>query len=175
MKRRVWIVLAALAILAAGTSITLPPVVSYLKSMVVVYRPLLRAASLIAPVSTCTIATYTGTKALLYADRDYHTVVDVGLLMGLNYCRPIRHGNDVWVIDVIAQTTMYAIWAENAVARPGLWRDVGISIELTDEGPRSYRLKALDVAPGRHIIDQSFSDPTMPVFWDGKSVRIHDR
>ena len=174
MNRRAWIGVVTLAILAAGASAAAPTVVSYLKNFLVVYQPPYRAANLVAPIPACIVTTYTGADAPLYADRDYHTVKDVKPLMGLSYCRPIRHGNDIWVVTVTSRTTLYAIWPEDVRPHPGLWRDAGMEIEVSDEGAHTYRLKALDVDPGLHVINQSFSDPTMPVFWDGKSVSDHD-
>ncbi len=174
MSRRPWIILTMLAILTVSAVAAVPPMVRFAKNVLVVYQPPYRAASLVAPVSACTIATYTGADSLLYSDRDYRTTRVVRELVGLNFCRPARHGNDIWVVDVAARTTMYAIWPEDVLPNPGSWQDLETSVALTDEGLHSYRLKALDVGTGPHIINQAHSDPAAPVFWDSMAVRIHD-
>jgi hypothetical protein len=120
----------------------------------------------------CLLTEYQGRSTPLYADRPYHTSGDVQELSGLSFCRGKRHGQEVWILDVIRPTTLYTLASESHALEQGGWRRLPGSVHVDAAGLDLDRLYAWRVEPGRFAIHYGHATTANPIFFDTADARL---
>jgi hypothetical protein len=125
-----------------------------------------------AEVTSCAKTVYRGPETALYANRPYHTAERVDAAVGLAFCRGMRHGTDVWIVEISKPTTLLAFGSEAFGLEQRGWAPIEQALFVAASGLPLDRIYTKRFDPGRYVIRQGFA-PTAPlVFWDEAAVRL---
>jgi len=136
------------------------------------------AASLLRPVgdplpvaSGCEQVAYQGPQTALYSDRPYRTAGVVPALEGYSFCRSHRHGQEVWLFEVLRPTAFLTLASTSHQLEQAGWKKLDGAVRVEAAGvvlDGLYRYQAL---PGRWAIDSGHARTANPVFWRPEDVR----
>jgi hypothetical protein len=135
--------------------------------------PLLRPAG--APLgiaSGCEQVAYQGPQTALYSDRPYRTGSVVPALEGYSFCRSYRHGQEVWLIEVVRPTTLLTLASARHQLEQAGWKRLNAAVRVEAAGLALDGLYQLRVEPGRWAIHYGHARTANPVFWKPADVRV---
>ena len=134
--------------------------------------PFLRpAGSPLEVLPRCEQVLYLGPQTMLYSDRPYRTDGVVGALEGHRFCRSFRHGQGVWLFEVVRATTLLTLASEQHQLEAAGWKRVDVPVRVDAAGLRLDRLYEYRIGPGRYAIHYGHGQTANPVFW--KSADAH--
>jgi len=130
------------------------------------------AGSLLGIAAGCEEVGYQGPQTLLYSDRPYHTSGAVGPLEGYAFCRSQRHGQEVWLIEVLRPTTFLTLASLQHQLELAGWKHVDLPVRVDAAGLSFDRLYQRSVEPGRYAIHYGHARTANPVFWRPADARM---
>jgi hypothetical protein len=125
-----------------------------------------------AEVSSCAKTVYRGPETALYANRSYHTAERVNAAVGLAFCRGMRHGTKVWIVEISKPTTLVAFGSEAFGLEQRGWAAIEEALFVAASGLPLDRIYTKHFDPGRYVIRQGFAPTALLVFWDEAAVRL---
>ena len=142
-------------------------------------RPFVRPAGvLLGPFekySDCEQVPYAGPQTRLYSDRPYHTRASVASLEGHRFCRSQRHGHDLWLIEVLRDTTLFTLASARHDLEASGWERVDEPVFVAAAAVSLDRLYRNRVGPGGYAIHYGHARTAVPVFWRPADVRVLQR
>jgi hypothetical protein len=124
------------------------------------------------PGGACAPVAYTGPETLLYSDRPYHTRAKIDALQGTRFCRAGRHAREIWILDVVRNTTLYALASPKFELEKEGWRPLAADVAVRAAGVSFDTLDVKPVGPGRYVVHHGHTATTHPVFWRPADARI---
>jgi len=121
---------------------------------------------------SCEQVRYQGPQTALYSDRPYRTDGTVGALEGYSFCRSHRHGNEVWLFEVIRATTFLTLASERHRLEDAGWKRVDVPVRVDAAGLVLDRLYQRRLEPGRYAIQYGHARTANPVFWKPADARV---
>ncbi len=136
-------------------------------------EPLVRPAG--APLGIaprCEQVAYQGPQTALYSDRPYRTSGVVRALEGYSFCRSHRHGQEVWLFEVIRPTTLLTLASRRHELEEAGWKRVDVAVRVEAAGLPLDGLYEHRVEPGLYAIHYGHARTANPVFWRPADVRL---
>ena len=135
--------------------------------------PFLRpAGSPLEIAPRCEQVLYQGPQTALYSDRPYRTDGVVGALEGYSFCRSYRHGQGVWLFEVVRATTFLTLASERHQLEAAGWKRVDVRVRVDAAGLRLDRLYEYRIGPGRYAIHYGHGRTVNPVFWRSADAHV---
>ena len=120
----------------------------------------------------CEQVRYQGPQTALYSDRPYRTDGVVGALEGYSFCRSHRHGQEVWLLEVVRATTFLTLASERHQLEEAGWKRVDVPVRVDAAGLSLDRLYERRLEPGRYAIHYGQARTANPVFWRPADARV---
>jgi hypothetical protein len=130
------------------------------------------AGSPLELASRCEQVRYQGRETALYSDRPYRTDGDVGALEGHSFCRSHRHGQEVWLFEVVRATTFLTLASERHQLEQAGWQRVDAAVRVDAAGLVLDGLYQRRLEPGRYAIHYGHARTANPVFWNPADARV---
>jgi hypothetical protein len=125
-----------------------------------------------AEATSCEKTVYRGPETALYANRPYRTAERAEAALGLAFCRGMRHGTNVWIVDISQPTMLVAFGSEAFGLEQRGWAPIPEALSVAAAGLPLDRIYTKHFDPGRYVIRQGFSATAPVVFWDEAAVRL---
>jgi len=125
-----------------------------------------------AEVTSCAKAVYRGPETALYANRRYHTAERADAAVGLAFCRGMRHGTNVWIVEISQPTALIAFGSEAFGLERRGWAATPEALFVAASGLPLDRIYTKHFDPGRYVIRQGFAATAPLVFWDEAAVQL---
>jgi len=125
-----------------------------------------------AEITSCAKAVYRGPQTALYGNRPYHTAGRVDSAVGLAFCRGMRHGTNVWIVEIAKPTELVAFGNEAFGLERRGWTASEESLFVAAAGVPLDRIYRKHFDPGRYVIRQGFAPTAIVVLWDEAAVRV---
>jgi hypothetical protein len=120
----------------------------------------------------CDLVAYQGSQTALYLDRPYRTSVPVRELEGYSFCRSHRHGQEVWLVEVIRPTTFLTLASRRHQLEAAGWERLESAVRVDAAGVVLDGLYRRRVEPGRYAIPYGQARTANPVFWRPADTRL---
>ena len=120
----------------------------------------------------CEQVRYQGPQTALYSDRPYRTDGAVGALEGYSFCRSHRHGQEVWLLEVVRATTFLTLASERHQLEQAGWKRLDVPVRVEAAGLPLDGLYQRRVEPGRYAIHYGHARTANPVFWKPADARV---
>jgi hypothetical protein len=134
---------------------------------------LLRPAGAPLPIaSRCEQVAYQGPQTALYSDRPYRTGGMVPALTGYSFCRSHRHGQEVWLFEVVRPTAFLTLASGRHRLEEAGWRRTDVAVRVEAAGLPLDGLYQYSALPGRYAIHYGHARTANPVFWRPADVRL---
>lgn len=135
--------------------------------------PFLRpAGSPLEVAPRCEQVRYLGPETALYSDRPYRTNGVIGALEGYSFCRSHRHGQEVWLLEVVRATTLLTLASGRHQLEEAGWKRVDVAVRVDAAGLPLDGLYEHRVEPGRYAIHYGQARTANPVFWRPEDARV---
>ena len=130
------------------------------------------AGAPLAIAPRCEQVAYQGPQTALYSDRPYRTSGVVRALEGYSFCRSHRHGQEVWLFEVVRATTFLTLASERHQLEEAGWKRLDVPVRVDAAGLPLDGLYERRVDPGRYAIHYGHARTANPVFWRPADARM---